>query len=36
MKATNKEIEDYVKKKYGFTVKTCWIAHVKEYMWSRS
>lgn len=30
MKATNKEIEDYVKKKYGFTVKTCWIAHVKE------
>ncbi|UZE92468.1 MAG: hypothetical protein IB616_01260 [Methanosarcinales archaeon] len=28
--ATYKEIQEYVKKKYGFSVKTCWIAHVKE------
>ena len=25
-----KEIQHYVKGKYGFTVKTCWIAHAKE------
>jgi len=29
-KATYPEIEDYVKKKYGKIVKTCWIAHAKE------
>jgi hypothetical protein len=28
--ATYKEIRDYVKGKYGFTVKDCWIAHCKE------
>lgn len=28
--ATYKEIQDYVRRKEGFTVKTCWIAHVKE------
>jgi len=28
--ATYKKIQEYIKKKYGFTVKTCWIAHVKE------
>lgn len=28
--ATYKEIQDWVKKNYGFTVKSCWIAHVKE------
>jgi len=28
--ATYKEIQEYIKKKYGFTVETCWIAHVKE------
>ena len=28
--ATYKEIQNYINKKYGFTVKTCWIAHVKE------
>lgn len=28
--ATYAEIQSYVKKKYGYTVKTCWIAHVKE------
>ena len=27
---TYKEIQNYVKEEYGFTVKTCWIAHVKE------
>lgn len=27
---TYKEIQEYVKKKYGFTPKTCWIADVKE------
>jgi len=28
--ATYKEIQSWVKKKYGFTPKTCWIADVKE------
>lgn len=28
--ATYKEIQRYIRQKYGFTVKTCWIAHVKE------
>ena len=28
--ATYKQIRDYVRHKYGFTVKDCWIAHCKE------
>ena len=28
--ATYKEIQSYVKEKYGFQPKTCWIAHMKE------
>ena len=28
--ATYKQIQDYVKKHYGFMPKSCWIAHVKE------
>jgi len=28
--ATYAEIGDFVKKRYGKTVKTCWIAHAKE------
>jgi hypothetical protein len=28
--ATYEQIQNYVKKNYGYTVKTCWIAHVKE------
>ncbi len=28
--ATYKEIQGYVKDKYNFAVKTCWIAHMKE------
>jgi len=28
--ATYKQIQEWVKKKYGFTPKTCWIADVKE------
>ncbi len=28
--ATYAEIQKYIKSKHGFTVKTCWIAHVKE------
>lgn len=28
--ATYKEIQEYVKNKYGYTPKTCWIAHSKE------
>ena len=28
--ATYKQIQFWVKKTYEFTVKTCWIAHVKE------
>ena len=28
--ATYKEIGTYVKKEYGFTPKSCWIAHMKE------
>ena len=28
--ATYKAIDDYIRKKYGRSVKSCWIAHVKE------
>ena len=28
--ATYREIGAWVKREYGFTVKTCWIAHCKE------
>jgi hypothetical protein len=28
--ATYNEIADWVKEAYGFTVKTCWIGHVKK------
>jgi len=28
--ATYKEIQEYVRRENGFTVKSCWIAHVKE------
>ena len=28
--ATYKEIQNYVLKKYNASIKTCWIAHVKE------
>jgi len=28
--ATYKRIQNYVKSKYGYSVNTCWIAHVKE------
>ncbi|MFX0150964.1 MAG: hypothetical protein ACFFAJ_09300 [Candidatus Hodarchaeota archaeon] len=28
--ATYKEIQVWVKQNYGFSPKTCWIAHVKE------
>ncbi|OLS33875.1 hypothetical protein BTR25_23730 [Bacillus sp. MRMR6] len=28
--ATYKEIQDYIKQKHGYSVKTCWIAHMKE------
>ena len=28
--ATYKQIQRWVKENYKFTVKTCWIAHVKE------
>jgi len=28
--ATYAEIQDYVKSKYRYTPKTCWIAHMKE------
>ena len=28
--ATYREIQAYVKEKYGFQPKTCWIAHMKE------
>ena len=28
--ATYKQIQDYVKEEKGFTVKSCWIADVKE------
>jgi hypothetical protein len=27
--ATYKEIQNYIKEKYKFTVKTCWIADIK-------
>ncbi len=27
---TYKKIQEYIKTNYGFSVKTCWIAHVKE------
>lgn len=28
--STYPEIQKYIKGKHGYTVKTCWIAHVKE------
>jgi len=28
--ATYKDIQNWIKENYGFVVKTCWIAHVKE------
>lgn len=28
--ATYNMIQNWIKKEHGFTVKTCWIAHVKE------
>ncbi|MDN3015787.1 hypothetical protein PH210_06150 [Paenibacillus sp. BSR1-1] len=28
--ATYMEIQDYIKLKHGYSVKTCWIAHMKE------
>jgi len=28
--ATYRQIQDFVKSKYGHSVKTCWIAHVKD------
>lgn len=28
--ATYKEIQDYVKRSFGYLPKTCWIAHAKE------
>ena len=28
--ATYKQIQDFVRSKHGYTVKTCWIAHVKD------
>lgn len=27
--ATYKQIQEYIKKNYGFSCKSCWIAHVK-------
>jgi hypothetical protein len=27
--ATYSEIEDYVRERYGYCLKSCWIAHVK-------
>lgn len=27
---TYKEIQDYIKVNYNITIKTCWIAHMKE------
>ena len=30
MTATYAEIQEFVKKKHGFSVKSCWIAHAKE------
>ncbi len=28
--ATYEKIQNYMKEKYGYDVKSCWIAHVKE------
>lgn len=28
--ATYKQIQEYIKQKHGYTVKSCWIAHMKE------
>ena len=28
--ASYSQIQNYIKEKYGFSVKTCWIAHMKE------
>lgn len=30
--ATYKEIQEYIKNKYGYVAKTCWIAHTKSEM----
>ena len=30
MSGTYKDVQEYVKKKYGFVPKTCWITHAKE------
>lgn len=27
---TYKQITEYIKKEYGYTAQTCWIAHMKE------
>jgi len=28
--ATYKDIQDYIKQRYGYSCKSCWIAHMKE------
>jgi len=28
--ATYKQIQDYIEENFGYTPKTCWIAHMKE------
>ncbi|MDO5096775.1 MAG: hypothetical protein Q4D65_09450 [Peptostreptococcaceae bacterium] len=28
--ATYKQIQEYIKKEFGFSCKSCWIAHMKE------
>lgn len=28
--ATYKDIQNYIKEKYNISIKTCWIAHMKE------
>lgn len=28
--ATYKEIQEFIKNRYGYSVKTCWIAHMKK------
>ena len=28
--ATYSQIQEYIKQRYGYTCKTCWIAHMKE------
>lgn len=29
--ATYKQIQEYIKKEFGFLCKSCWIAHMKEF-----